>query len=344
MMRLSDYDYPLSEDLVAQEPAGIRDRSCLMVLDRAVRVPIHKQFNEITEFLRPGDLLVFNDTRVVSARLSGTKKTGGALEIFLLQDKGGNLWETLIRGKVVEGTVMTLEGGEEAAVEALLPDGKRIVRFSPETDVYKHMERHGNVPLPPYIRRNGDKQVARQDRERYQTVYARRPGAVAAPTAGLHFTEALMEKIERMGVETAFITLHVGYGTFKPVTVTDIREHKMDREDYTIGKAASRAVNNARREGRRVIAVGTTTTRALESSADPEGKVLWGEGSSDLFIYPGYRFRVVQGLITNFHLPRSTLLMLVAAFAGKEFIDRAYEEARECKYRFYSYGDVMLIL
>ena len=339
-----DYDYDLSPDRIAQEPADRRDHSRLMVLDRAKDRLIHGRFHQLGTFLTPGDLLVFNDTRVISARLKGKKETGGGLELFLLRHMGDNLWETLIRGKVFEGTVVILEDGGKGTVASCLPEGKRLVRFPPEVDLMATMEGHGSVPLPPYIRRDSDQAQARRDAERYQTVYAKTPGAVAAPTAGLHFTESLLAALGQQGVETAFITLHVGYGTFKPVTVTDIREHRMDREVYEISESSADGVNRARREGRRVIAVGTTTTRALESAADGAGRVKSGPGASELFIYPGYPFKVVQGLITNFHLPRSTLLMLVAALAGKGLIQRAYEDASAQGYRFYSYGDAMLIL
>ena len=342
--RISDFDYDLAPERIAQAPANRRDQSRLMVLNRAEGRWIHARFHQVGSFLAPGDLLVFNDTRVVSARLKAKKETGGSLEVFLLRHTRDNRWEALIRGKVSPGTLVVLESGEEGRVESCLPQGTRMIRFPPEMDLAATMERHGAVPLPHYIRRDSDWAPGCRDAERYQTVYAKRPGAVAAPTAGLHFTKPLLEAIRQQGVETTYLTLHVGYGTFKPVTVTDIREHRMDREVYDISEETAAAINRARSEGRRVIAVGTTTTRTLESAVNRSGRVASGPGASELFIYPGYEFKVIQGLITNFHLPRSTLLMLVSALAGRGLVQRAYEEAAAQAYRFYSYGDAMLIL
>ncbi len=341
---LADYDYRLDADRIAQRPAERRDQSRLMVVDRRTDELRHSRFHEITEALVPGDLLVLNDTRVVPARLQAKKETGGLVEIFLLRDCGGGLWDVLIRGKAGVGTVLLLEGGVQGVVEAADPDGGRSIRFSLQSGMATYAERYGSTPVPPYIRRNGDDALTRLDRERYQTVYAKVPGAVAAPTAGLHFTEDLLGRLAARGVGSVFVTLHIGTGTFRPVTELEIRRHRMDRESYTIGDEAAERINAARRSGRRVIAVGTTTTRALESAANAEGKVAPGTDSTELFVYCGYRFRVIEGLLTNFHLPRSTLLMLVAAFAGKERMDRAYREAVARAYRFYSYGDAMLIL
>jgi len=342
--RLTDYDYALPPDRIAQEPAARRDCSRLMVLDRSTGDVRNLRFFGIVDFFREGDLLVFNDTRVIPARLTARKKSGGRLEIFLLRNLGKNRWETLIRGKVSPGTGVILEEGKSGVVEQTRPDGIRVVRFDLTEDFLDVLKRFGKIPLPPYIRRNGEERLSRLDRERYQTVFARVPGAVAAPTAGLHFTDELLERIRMKGVETAFITLHVGYGTFRPVIAEDIREHRMDRESYVIPEETARKVNAALREGRRVIAVGTTSTRTLESATGFGGGITPGAGTTGLFIYPGYSFRVIRGLITNFHLPRTSLLMLVAAFAGKDRMDRAYRDAIDGNYRFYSYGDAMLIL
>ena len=343
-MKLSDFDYILDPDLIAQEPASLRDHSRLMVVDRRSGEIRHKRFYEITDFLRRGDLLVLNDTQVIRARLQARKETGGQVEIFLLRDRGENKWEALIRGKVSEGAALILESGHKAVVEKTLQQSKRLIRFDMEQDLYEYMERYGAVPLPPYIRRNGDLSVHELDRERYQTVYSRTPGAVAAPTAGLHFTDGLLSRAQEKGIQIVNITLHVGYGTFKPVIVEHIRDHRMDEEHYSIGEDAAKVIRNALNEGRRVIAVGTTSTRALESATDQVLTLSRFSGSTDLFITPGYRFKAIQGLITNFHLPKSTLLMLVAAFMGKELMDRVYEEAKENDYRFYSYGDAMFVV
>ncbi len=343
-LNLADYDYRLDPARIAQRPAERRDRSRLMVVARGTGEYRHIRFHQITDVLVPGDLLVLNDTRVVPARLQGRKETGGSVEIFLLRDCGEGLWDVLIRGKVALGARLLLEGGAYGVVEAIHSDGRRRVRFSLGSGMSAYAERHGRTPLPPYIRRNGDEALGRLDGKRYQTVYAKMPGAVAAPTAGLHFTEDLLQRLAARGVESVFVTLHVGYGTFRPVTDADIRRHRMDRESYRIGAEAAERINAACRAGQRVIAVGTTTTRALESAANSNGEVAAGAASTDLFIYPGYCFRVIDGLLTNFHLPRSTLLMLVAAFAGKQQVDRAYGEALARAYRFYSYGDAMLIL
>jgi len=342
--RLSSYDYLLDEDRIAQEPKTRRDHARLMVLDRSGGGVSHRNVFDLPAILRRGDLLVLNDTRVFPARLIGKKETGGRIEIFLLRDLGENLWEVLTRGKVSVGTRILLPGEGSCVVEEISGEGKRLVRFEVPRVLFDYLERYGTVPLPPYIHRNGDGVNADADRDRYQTVYAKRPGAVAAPTAGLHFTERLLARLRDAGMETAFVTLHVGYGTFKPVQVEDIRTHRMDSEWYTIGDETASMIHRARRENRRVIAVGTTTTRALESAVGEEGEVRAGTAKTDLFILPGYGFRAIDGLMTNFHLPRSTLLVLVSAFAGKERVDEAYREAIEKKYRFYSYGDAMLIL
>jgi len=342
--RLSSYDYLLEEDRIAQAPQTERDHSRLMLLNRSGEGVSHRQVFELPEILQRGDLLVLNDTRVFPARLIGKKETGGQVEIFLLRDLGGDRWEVLTRGKVAVGMTIILPGDGFGVVEEIPDDGKRIIRFEIPGPTFSYLERHGAVPLPPYIHRNGDACRAGEDRERYQTIYASHPGAVAAPTAGLHFTERLLARLREAGVEKTFVTLHVGYGTFKPVQAEDIRTHQMDTEWYTIGEEAAKMIGKARQEGRRVIAVGTTTTRALESAVDDRGEICSGTAETDLFITPGHCFRAIDGLMTNFHLPRSTLLVLVSAFAGKARIDAAYREAIENDYRFYSYGDAMLIL
>ncbi|MDA0747194.1 MAG: tRNA preQ1(34) S-adenosylmethionine ribosyltransferase-isomerase QueA [bacterium] len=345
-MNLSDYEYELPEERIAQYPSSERDASRLMVLDRVSREIYPRHFRDLTEFLRPGDCLVVNETRVFPARLSGCRpRRGGAVGLLLVR-KEGELWEVLARpGRRLQvgAEVEFPEEDLRAVVEAVLPSGHRMVRFWGETPLDTVLERRGHIPLPPYIRREDEP----ADRERYQAVYARTSGAVAAPTAGLHFTPELLERIREMGVIVAPVLLHVGPGTFKPVSVEDPRQHEMDAEYFEVGQEAANAVNTCRANGGRVVAVGTTSVRVLESAARAEGKgwVLQPEtGWTRLFVYPPYKFRLVDALITNFHLPRSTLLMLVAAFAGREFMLEAYRKAVEQEYRFYSYGDAMLIV
>ena len=339
-LRLSDFDYNLPEDLIAQTPADDRERSRLLVLDRRTGAVSHSIFFDIETLLVPGDLLVLNDTKVFPCRIPAKKAGGGKAEIFLLEEKGINLWHALIKGGAETGRKVSVTPGVEAEVAGNAGDGIKLVRFHGVPDIKAMLSELGRTPLPPYIKREP---VAR-DLGRYQTVYARREGAVAAPTAGLHFTAALLQKLRDRGVETAVITLHVGPGTFQPVRATNIAEHRMHPERFDIPVEAAGLINRARSEGRRIIAVGTTSVRTLETSAQADGNVHAGEGSSELFIYPGYRFRAVDGMITNFHLPKSTLLMLVAAFAGRENVLKAYRTAIEQRYRFYSYGDAMLIM
>lgn|SRR5574341_94890 len=337
-LRLSDFDYDLPEQLIAQEPPARRGSSRLMVLDRRTGRTEHRLFPDIEACLKPGDVLVVNTTKVFPCRLMARKPGGGKAEVFLLSEKGTNIWEALIKGAGA-GRKLTIDRGIEAEIEAEHPDGTRIVRFHGTRDIREVLPELGKTPLPPYIKREADA----RDRERYQTVYADKEGAVAAPTAGLHFTGDLLSRLVEKGVEIVPVTLHVGPGTFQPVRVDAIAEHRMHPERYDIPEDSALRINRARTEGRRVIAVGTTSVRTLETAADARGTVCPGSGLSSLFIRPGHSFRIVDGMITNFHLPKSTLLMLVAAFAGREAVLAAYGAAADLKYRFYSYGDAMLI-
>ncbi|MFP3938903.1 MAG: tRNA preQ1(34) S-adenosylmethionine ribosyltransferase-isomerase QueA [Thermoanaerobaculia bacterium] len=344
-----DFDYHLPDERIAQEPAP-RGESRLLVLDAPPGPGRHRRVRDLPELLRPGDLLVVNDTRVIPARLFGRRlleggRLGGRVELLLVEPigpEGTETWEVLARPgrKARPGTRLRFDGGLEAEVLGRIGDGRYRVRFSEPAE--PHLARLGHVPLPPYIKRPDRP----EDRERYQTVYAERPGAIAAPTAGLHFTPELLERIETRGMRRARVTLHVGIGTFKPVTAELVHEHAMDEERYRVPEETAAAIRETRRRGGRVVAVGTTVVRTLEAAARregvPAGEVASGAGRTDLFIYPGFRFRVVDVLLTNFHLPRSSLLMLVSAFAGRERVLATYEEAIREEYRFYSYGDAML--
>lgn len=338
-LTLADFDFTLPEALIAQEPAKERDRSRLMVLDRTSGSIEHRIFQDIENYLLPGDLLVLNNTRVFPCRLLAKKPGGGKAEIFLLVEQGLNLWDALVKGGVPAGKRLMLDGGVEAEIVSSSDDGTMRVRFHGVPDIRSILTEVGRTPLPPYIKR----EPTGSDLDRYQTVYAAHEGAVAAPTAGLHFTHELLDRLAAKGVGSAMVTLHVGPGTFQPVRVEKIIEHRMLPERYEIAPDAAEAINRAKRENRRIIAVGTTSVRTLETAAGEDGIVAAGEGSSRLFIYPGYVFRVVDGIITNFHLPKSTLLMLVSAFAGRERVLAAYRAAVEQQYRFYSYGDAMFI-
>ncbi len=342
-MRLSDFDYNLPPELIAQEPAVRRDASRLMTLERASGRLGETEFSRIADCFRPGDLLVLNDTRVIPARLLGRKDTGGRVELFLVrrQPVDGECWRCLIRASKPPrpGSLILLPEGLTAEVLGR-EDDLWTVSFTPTEGFAERLDRAGEMPLPPYIRRP----AGRDDRERYQTVFSREAGAVAAPTAGLHFTPGLLEEVRSRGVEILPVTLHVGLGTFLPVRVENLDEHRMHREWYRIPPETAAAVNARKREGSgRVIALGTTTARTLEHAAAPDGTVPAGVGEADIFIRPGYLFRTVDALITNFHLPQSTLLMLVAAFAGREQILHAYDEAVRRRFRFFSYGDAMMI-
>ena len=360
-MKLQDFDYHLPPRLIAQQPVDPRDQSRLLVLDRRIQSVEHRHFCDLVEYLQPADVLVVNDTKVWAARLIGKKQSGGKVEILLVRKKGvvnptarveggteekASEWECLVQssGKVRGQTTVCLEEGLRAELLGRNSNGLWSLRLSGDGDVDAAVRRIGFPPLPPYVRRNGDRAMRARDLERYQTVYARREGAIAAPTAGLHFTEALLEQIKRKGVAVHPLTLHVGIGTFLPVKHERIENYRLDPEVFEVYPETAKSIHNAHISGKRVIAVGTTVTRALESCVDEKGCPRPERGETGLFILPGHRFRVVDSLVTNFHLPRSTLLMLVSAFAGREFILAAYEEAIRENYRFYSYGDAMLIL
>lgn len=343
-MHLDDFDFELPEEQIAQFPSPVREASRLLVLDRGAGTTRSGRFPEITDCFAEGDLLVVNDTRVIPARLLGSKETGGRIEVFLVRRlaEDEEVWACLTKCSKPPrpGTRLLLGEGVEGTV---VPGGEppyRHIRFSCQGDFMSAVERVGRIPLPPYIRRDD----APVDRERYQTVFAKSRGAVAAPTAGLHFTDAILDALRAKGVEICSVTLHVGLGTFLPVRVENVLEHRMHGERFHVPATTAAAVNRAKEEGRRVFALGTTTTRTLEYAVDGKGRLAAGEGSTDLFIYPGFRFQIVDALITNFHLPRSTLLMLVSAFAGRDFVLDAYRRAVREGFRFFSYGDCMLIV
>lgn len=341
-MLRSDYAFHLPGELIAQHPLDRRDDSRLLCLGRGDGAICHRRFRELPQLLRSGDVLVMNDSRVLPSRLLGHREgTGGAAELLLLEQKGKDLWETLARpGKKLRpgSRVVFGEGLLTGEIVDTLEGGNRLVRFRYEGDsFFAVLDRIGQMPLPPYITER------LEDGERYQTVYSRQPGSAAAPTAGLHFTPELLEALRDKGVQTGFVTLHVGLGTFRPVKAENITDHHMHLEHYTVPEETARLVNAAKTEGRRVIAVGTTSCRTLES-AWKEGALTPGPGSTGIFIYPGYKFQVLDGLITNFHLPESTLIMLVSAFAGYESTMNAYREAVQERYRFFSFGDAMLIV
>ncbi len=337
---LSYYDYHLPTELIAQHPASVRDQSRLMVLDRKNRVVEHRIFRELPLYLSEGDILVLNNTRVIPARFYGEKSTGGKIEVLLLRELGKNLWEALIGGKIKEGEDISFGEGLTGRVIEDLGEGKKKVLFKHKGDIKEIINKLGDTPLPPYIKRK----TTEEDRSRYQTVYAKHNGSAAAPTAGLHFTDTLLKDIRSKGIEVVMTLLHVGLGTFQPVRTNDIREHKMEPEYFKVPASTAGAINRARAKGKRVIAIGTTTVKALETATSALGAIMPAEGYSQLFIYPGYKFRTVDALITNFHLPCTTLLMIICAFAGSNMILDAYKEAIENGYRFYSYGDAMLIL
>ncbi|MDH7578972.1 MAG: tRNA preQ1(34) S-adenosylmethionine ribosyltransferase-isomerase QueA [Bacillota bacterium] len=343
-MKVSDFDYHLPPGLIAQYPAPQRESSRLLVLRRETGEIAHTIFSAIPEYFEPGDVLVLNETKVFPARLIGKRAgTGGRFEVVLLEEKEPGIWEALVRpGRRARPGVRLIfgEGELQAEIGDRTEAGGRVLKFSPSPDFWEKIFQVGEVPLPPYIKRKPEE----IDRTRYQTVYARTLGSVAAPTAGLHFTPELLHEIEQKGVHFAFTLLHVGLGTFRPVKVEEVEEHQMHAEYWRLEETAANLINEALRSGKRVIAVGTTVARVLESAAAAGGCVKPGEGWTRLFIYPGYRFRIIDGLITNFHLPRSTLLMLICAFAGRERVLRAYREAVARRYRFFSYGDAMLII
>lgn len=340
-MKTSDFNYDLPEELIAQDPLSDRSSSRLMVLDRKSGALEHRHFREVAEYLKPGDCLVINDTKVIPARLFGTKVgTGAVIELLLLKRKENDIWETLVKPgkKCKPGTEIEFgDGVMTATVLDVVEDGNRLIQFHYEGIFEEILDALGEMPLPPYITHK------LQDKNRYQTVYAKHEGSAAAPTAGLHFTKELLKEIEAKGIRIARITLHVGLGTFRPVKVEDVTKHHMHSEFFMIDEEAADLIMTTRKEGGRIIAVGTTSCRTLESAADENGNIQPCSGWTEIFIYPGYQFKILDGLITNFHLPESTLIMLVSAFAGKSHVMHAYEEAVNEKYRFFSFGDAMLI-
>lgn len=349
-MRVSDFDYDLPEKLIAQAPLAQRDASRMLVIDRAGQTWHDTRFTALPTYLRANDALVLNNTRVFPARLRGQRMpSGGAVEVLLLREVEQNIWQALTRParRLRKGTRISFADSKVVAeVLESLNDGLRLIRFDSEEPFDRVVEQIGDTPLPPYIKRpqGRGKDLATEDRERYQTVYATERGAIAAPTAGLHFTAEALTAIEAAGVQVVQITLHVGYGTFEPVRVDDVNRHRVAPEWFSVAEKAMSSINQLRAEGGRIVAVGTTTARALESATDSDGKVLEGQGWADITIVPGYEFRAVDVLLTNFHLPRSSLLMLVSAFAGRDLVLAAYRHAVQEGYRFYSYGDCMLVV
>ena len=340
-MKKSDFYFDLPERLIAQTPLERRDGSRLLHLDRKTGEISHHHFYELPAFLRKGDCLVVNDSRVLPARLIGHKESGGAVEVLLLRDRGGNVWECLTRPGRSAKTGRRLIFGDGRLTGTVIDEiegGNRLIKFDYQGIFLEVLESLGKMPLPPYIHEE------LRDAERYQTVYSRELGSAAAPTAGLHFTKELLGKIEKMGVDIAYVTLHVGLGTFRPVKAEEIEDHEMHSEFYTISSEAAEKINRAKSGGGRVIAVGTTSCRTLESAAGESGHVSERSGWTDIFIYPGYKFKCIDGLVTNFHLPESTLIMLVSAFAGRENVLNAYKTAVEMEYRFFSFGDAMVIV
>lgn len=341
-MDVRDFDYELPQELIAQDPLEKRSDSRLMLLDKNTGEIEHHVFREIGRFLQTGDCLVINNTKVIPARLFGVKEgTQAKIELLLLKRRGNDTWETLVKPgkKAKTGTRISFGGGIlRGEVVDIAEEGNRVIRFEYEGVFEEILDRLGQMPLPPYITHRLN------DKDRYQTVYAKYDGSAAAPTAGLHFTSELLEELRQKGVEIAEVTLHVGLGTFRPVKVRNVSDHHMHSEFYRIEQEAADKINTAKSSGHRVIAVGTTSTRTLESAADENGYLTAKSGWTDIFIYPGYHFRVIDALITNFHLPQSTLIMLVSALAGREHVLRAYHTAVEEKYRFFSFGDAMLII
>ena len=337
-MLVTDFDYDLPQELIAQHPMEPRDHSRLLVVDKKTGEIEHKHFYDLVNYLKPGDVLVFNDTRVIPARLHGTKDTGAHVEVFLLTRRDATDWEVLVRpGKKLQvGAKINFSDELSCEVIEHTDFGGRVVRFKYDGIFEEILDRLGETPLPPYIT------APLEDKERYQTVYNRDRGSAAAPTAGLHFTKELLQKIKEIGCEEVFVTLHVGLGTFRPVSEAKIEDHKMHKEFYTVSQEAADAVNKAKAEGRRIIAVGTTAVRTLEA-AGADGQLHAGSSWTNIFIYPGYKFRLVDDLVTNFHLPQSTLLMLVSTLSTREIMLQTYKKAVEEKYRFFSFGDAMFI-
>lgn len=341
-MNLHDFYFDLPEELIAQDPLEDRSSSRMLVLDKKTGERQHKVFKEVVDYLNPGDCLVINNTRVLPARLIGSKEgTGAKIEVLLLKRKQDNVWETLVKpGRKAKPGTRIVFGDHLLVGEVIdiVEEGNRLIRFEYEGIFEEVLDKLGEMPLPPYITHQ------LKDKDRYQTVYAKHNGSAAAPTAGLHFTKELLEQIKAKGVKVANVTLHVGLGTFRPVKVENVLDHHMHSEFYRIEEEDAKLINDTKKAGGRIISVGTTSTRTMESVADENGMVRAGSGWTEIFIYPGYKFKVIDGLITNFHLPESTLLMLVSALAGREHVLEAYQEAVEKRYRFFSFGDAMLII
>ncbi|HEX8638361.1 MAG TPA: tRNA preQ1(34) S-adenosylmethionine ribosyltransferase-isomerase QueA [Pyrinomonadaceae bacterium] len=343
-MLITDFEFDLPEELIAQTPLEKRENSRMLVVDRAEKTHRDSRFDEFPEFLRASDVLVLNNTKVFPARLGGATETGANVEIFLVKELGNQIWETLARParRLKIGKRIIFAEDLTGKVVEKSEEGRVFVQFEAGGDFERILDRIGKTPLPPYIKR--DEENADADRERYQTVFAKQRGAIAAPTAGLHFTTEILREIENRGVTTTEITLHVGYGTFEPVRVSDLSEHKVLPENYEISPETAEILNRAKAEKRRIVAVGTTTTRALESATAQNGKFSAGKNAAELTITPGYKFRAIDGLLTNFHLPQSSLLVLVSTFGGYDLIMNSYRHAVAEKYRFYSYGDCMLVI
>lgn len=342
----SEFDYDLPEELIAQTPAKQRSHSKMMVLDKEQKTIEHKNFFDIVDLLGPDDVLVLNNTKVFPARLFGTKTTGAHVEVFLLKQLEGNKWEALVKPSKRVNPDNIIKISEELGVKTIsrLDQGKWVVELLYQEDIYSILEKVGNVPLPPYIERKMQtEQLKKLDMKRYQTVFAKKSGSVAAPTAGLHFTQKILTKLRQKGVKVCYVTLNVGFGTFKPVKCENILEHQMDSESFEISGKTAKIINDAKKHGKNIVAVGTTSVRTLETAFQKYGKIKACKDSSELFIYPPYEFKVVDKMITNFHLPQSTLIMLVSALVGRDFVFEAYKQAIENKYRFYSYGDCMFI-
>ena len=343
---ISEYDYELPKELIAQKPSEKRENCRMMVLDRQKQSIEHKHFYDITDYFDENDVVVLNNTKVIPARLYGRKSTGANIEVFLLKQIGDITWEVLINPskRVKEESLIEISSDLYVKILTRQNEGKWLVELHYDGDFYEILDKVGHVPLPPYIERQmtGD-QLKNLDYERYQTVYAQKEGSVAAPTAGLHFTQEILDKLKNKGVQICYVTLNVGLGTFRPVKVENILEHKMDSEQFEISAETAKIITDAKKQGKKITAVGTTTVRTLETCMQLYDEIIETIDDSTLFIYPGFKFRAVDRLITNFHLPKSTLIMLTSAFAGKDFVFNAYQEAIKEKYRFYSYGDCMLI-
>ncbi|HUF04703.1 MAG TPA: tRNA preQ1(34) S-adenosylmethionine ribosyltransferase-isomerase QueA [Aridibacter sp.] len=342
-MLLSEFDYNLPDELIAQKPLPNREDSRMLSLDRSAGTLKDRSFRNFPEFVHEGDLIVLNNTKVFPARLIGRSDTGASIELFLVENIGGSVWEALARPARRLRPGKRLIFGEELSAKILEGpiNGRVLAEFELEGDLFDALEKVGRTPLPPYIKR--DERSRGSDRDRYQTVYAKKTGAIAAPTAGFHFTPEILEEVKKRGAETLEITLHVGYGTFEPVRVEDLLQHSVQEEKFEIGECEAEALNRAKEEGRRIVAIGTTTTRALETCRSKHGGFVAGKQTADLTIVPGYEFRAIDALLTNFHLPCSSLLVLVSTFGGHELIMKAYEHAVLARYRFYSYGDCMFV-